>query len=445
MGLSIPVKKSGSPLSNGYTLYERSGLWYMRFSIKGHGQLRLALKTTDVDQARDLADEKWLEKCILAKHGVALKPKSFSDVAQEFIDQLQREIERGQRAEYQRKDYVPVIQKYFMGYFGSTAFGAVRTPDIEAYWEWRRDYWTEGPGSKSPFIRYNRTRNGRTISIRRPVKEGHPSDSTLGKEVLLLRQLFEFGLKRDYTKEVPLIEIKRSKRRVIKSRPDFTLDEFVKLLQVSESRVGEDHINGHIRLDRTKLHAFCSLAGFTGMRPTELFNLTWGDIERRPSTVQITNPKSGKTADAPSEIVVLHARGKGKMREVATMPEVLTPINLLKNIFILEVGREPAKSDFVFSNADGTGIRTFKHGLNALLEAAGLKYASDGRKRDSFSFRHFYLTQMLRESVHPHLLAINAGTSTKMIDAFYSKVRPTEEAKKLAPDWLGRGHPWIGR
>ena len=127
------------------------------------------------------------------------------------------------------------------------------------------------------------------------------------------------------------------------------------------------------------------------------------------------------------------------------MPEVLTPINLLKNIFMLELGREPIHSDFVFSNADGTGIRTFKHGLNALLDAAGLKYASDGRKRDSFSFRHFYLTQMLRESVHPHLLAINAGTSTKMIDAFYSKVRATEEAKKLAPDWLGQRLSLIGK
>ncbi|MHA6691639.1 tyrosine-type recombinase/integrase [Devosia sp. A449] len=428
MGQTIKVAKEGNPLSSGYALYERDGLWYLRFSVSGHGQLRFSLKTRDEQTAQSMAEGIWQEQCILARNGVLLKPKSFADVAGEFIALIEKEIERGQRAEYQRKDYLPVIRNYFVGHFGTKALATIKTIDIEEYWEWRRDYWTSGPGSKQPFIRYNRTVNGKTISIRRPVKEGPPSDSTLSKEALLLRQLFEYGLKRDYTKKVPAIEIKRSKRRVVKSRPAFTLDEFMRLLALSEKRVYETHINEHVRNDRVKLHAFVSLAGYTGLRPTELFNLTWNDIEERRT---VTKDKK------PSDIIILHARGKGMGREVATMPEILVPLSLLKNVFILEIGRVVEKTDPVFFNADGTGLRTFKKGLNSLLEAASLKVASDGRLRDSFSFRHFYITQMLRSNVHPHLLAINAGTSTKMIDTFYSKVRPTEEASKLAPDWHG--------
>lgn len=34
-----------------------------------------------------------------------------------------------------------------------------------------------------------------------------------------------------------------------------------------------------------------------------------------------------------------------------------------------------------------------------------------------------------------HLLGRNVGTSSKMIDAYYSKIRPTDEIAQLIPDW----------
>jgi len=136
------------------------------------------------------------------------------------------------------------------------------------------------------------------------------------------------------------------------------------------------------------------------------------------------------------DVLIFHARGKGKSRETAVMPEVLTPLNILRNLFLLEQGREPEKPDPVFANLKGLPIRSFKAGLNPLLVAAGLRTASDGRLRDSFSFRHLYFTQQIHEDVNQHMLARNGGTSTKMIDTYYSKIRPTDEAEKLTPDWF---------
>ena len=80
----------------------------------------------------------------------------------------------------------------------------------------------------------------------------------------------------------------------------------------------------------------------------------------------------------------------------------------------------------------------FKKGLAELLEAADLRIARDGGTRDSFGFRHFYITQQIREGVGHHLLSKNVGTSSKMIDAYYSKIRPTDEIAQLIPDWSKR-------
>lgn len=414
--------------SEGFQIFLRGDVWWVRFSLKQQGQLRFSLKTKDGHAAELLAREKWATCCLLAEHDIRSNSKSFTKVADEFIAQLEREVKRGVRAEYQASQYPNIIRTYFMRYFDKRAIDQIRAGDIERYWDWRREYWISGPGSMHPYIIYKRVIKGRETRIRRAVKEGYPTDSTLAKEVLLFNQIFDFARRQDYLKQVPEIALRKSKVRKQKARPGFTLEEFRHLLDVSERRVHEDHINSHVRNDRTKLHAFCYIAGFTGLRPTEMFNLCWGNIEQR--TVELV-------AGLPQNILVFHVRGKGKERETATMPEILTSLNLLKNVFMLEVGREPDGDDPVFANADGSAIKSFKVGLAQLLDAAELRTVDDGRQRSSFSFRHFYITQQIRNNVNPHVLARNAGTSTQMIDQYYSKIVATDEVSKLTPDWFG--------
>ena len=108
---------------------------------------------------------------------------------------------------------------------------------------------------------------------------------------------------------------------------------------------------------------------------------------------------------------------KGKERELAAMPETLTFFNLLKSLFYVANDEMPGDNDPVFFNHDGKRIRSFKKGLAELLIAADLRVARNGKLRDSFSFRHFYITQQIREGVGHHLLGRNVGTSSKMIEA----------------------------
>lgn len=425
--------------SQNYKLYRRKGgaRWYMRFSIKGQGQQRISLGTCDKAEADYLAQAQWHKSRALAEAGLSVTRKSFDMIAREFIESIRLAVHRGDKAEYHARQYPPIVSNYFIGFFAGKQMNAIKAADIENYWDWRRDYWITGPGSKNPYIRYDRIINGRKTSVRRPVKEGVPSESTLRKEALLLKQLFEFGKRRGYTLDIPDIEVPKSNKRGTKSRPGFTLVEFLHLMEVSEARVKQFELGGddpsgknqRVYSDRMKLHCFCMIAGFTGMRPTELFNLSWGDLDKRSVKLE-----KGLSHD----VVVIQARGKGKERELAAMPETLKFFDILQNLFILTTGQSPTDIDPVFFNHQGERVRSFKKGLAELLIAADLRQSRDGRLRDSFSFRHFYITQQIREGVGHHILSRNTGTSTKMIDAYYSKIRPTDEIGQLIPDWLKR-------
>jgi hypothetical protein len=104
-------------------------------------------------------------------------------------------VERGEKEPYHLRQFPPIIRRYFVGYFGEKlkkkSMSAITGDDIEAYWRWRYDYWTKGPGRNQPFIRYEREvmkdAGPSKISIRRPVKETAPSRSTLNKEKMLLQ------------------------------------------------------------------------------------------------------------------------------------------------------------------------------------------------------------------------------------------------------------------
>jgi integrase len=171
------------------------------------------------------------------------------------------------------------------------------------------------------------------------------------------------------------------------------------------------------------------IAAFSGLRTTELFNLSWGHVGYRP--IELDDGK-------PFEAIILQVRGKGKEREMAAQPETLTFFNSQRMIFQLQAEREPRDGDPVFFNHYGVRIRRIGKGLTELLKAAELRNSPDGRLRDSRSFRHFYITQQLREGVGHHILGRNTGTSIKMLDEVYSHVQPTDQIKQLIPDWLKR-------
>ena len=104
-----------------FQLFQRAGSsrWWVRFSVKGQGQIRLSLGTNDEAEARRKAQEQWCEANYRAKQGITAIGKTFTQVAQEFIEQIDREAERGERRREQVQAFTAIIRRYFIAYFGS--------------------------------------------------------------------------------------------------------------------------------------------------------------------------------------------------------------------------------------------------------------------------------------------------------------------------------------
>ena len=93
------MNATASAASEPFQLFKRAGSakWWVRFSVKGQGQIRLSLATDDEAQARRKAQEQWFEANYRAKQGITAVGKNFAQVAEEFIEQVEREAERGER------------------------------------------------------------------------------------------------------------------------------------------------------------------------------------------------------------------------------------------------------------------------------------------------------------------------------------------------------------
>ena len=182
------------------------------------------------------AQSKWIKACALAEVGLSVNKKHFEKIAEEFIAGIVLAVQRGEKAEYHAKQYPTIIRRYFVEHFKGKLMSALKADDIDEYWDFRKEFWITGPGSKNPLIEYTRIIKGEKTRVFRLVKEGYPPISTLHKESLLLRQLFEFGQRRGYVIESPEINLPKDKRRKDNSRPGFTMDEFMHLKSVSEQK-----------------------------------------------------------------------------------------------------------------------------------------------------------------------------------------------------------------
>jgi site-specific recombinase XerD len=158
-----------------------------------------------------------------------------------------------------------------------------------------------------------------------------------------------------------------------------------------------------------------------------LKNLNWGDVLQYRDNV--AKPLAERD-------IRLRARGKGKAREFVPHLGAIAGFDMLwvdwKNH---NEDEPPSDSDPVFAATDGRRLTSINKSLNALLDAANLKTDHRGRKRDAYSFRHFYISQQLRAGVDVFVLARNTGTSADMIDKFYGQVSVEQFTDALRPSW----------
>ncbi len=419
------------PPTSDYQIYQRGGSlnWYVRFSLKGHGQTRKSLETEDKTEAEKKAYRVWFETQHRAKLGLDIKERSFRDVAKQFIDHLLLQCENGEKKKSSAKLDTATITRYFIEFFGDRPIDAIGLRDITKYLQWRKVYWTTGPGSKIDQIVYERA--GRRIRRPIPTTREIASPSRLKRESVILRQIFNQAYRWGYitANHVPIIETEKAEDN---PRPSFSAEEFKALKKLAFSRTGEKGITKHIANERYILFAYVNLAAYSGMRPTELKNLNWGDVRN------YTPPDyEGKSEEfREKQDITLTVRGKKLDREFIPHKHSVFSFDILGRVFLDWFGREPRKDEPVFFNRAGERLGSLAKSLTNLLKLAELEKDHRGVSRTAYSFRHFYISQMLVNNVDVFLVAQNTGTSPDMIKRFYAAVNIHKQADVLRGDWL---------
>lgn len=404
----------------------------MRYSIGGK-QYKKTLGTADEDQALQRAYEIWHEQNFRNKQGLSLDSHPFVEVAEEFIEKIVAEAERDERSKYHPIYWPPIIRRFPVGYFSDRPIETITTADIERYLEWRKTYWTTGPGLQVRTIRCERE-DGRVFI--RPAPRRVAALSTIKGEMVIIREMFDQAAKWGYCKPVIIPAVKARKKPDTR-RPGFSPEEFERLLNKSLERISEPQqsvklikakdgrvwtqstLTDRVRSDRIRLHAYIEFMANSGLRPTEAKNLKWGNILRYRETKDLPQFKQ----DAR-----LQVHGKGKHGDAVPLHGAIQALHMLWNVFVSEVGREPTNDDPVFADAQGNAIISFKRGMSALLKAADLERDHRGVRRTAYSLRHYYISSMLAQNVSVHHIARNTRTSIAMIDKHYAQVN-TEQIK----------------
>ena len=131
----------------------------------------------------------------------------------------------------------------------------------------------------------------------------------------------------------------------------------------------------------------------------------------------------------------MFVHGKGKSRVMVPLQRTKKYIAALKEFHQENADQFDWKysdSIFVFSDAWGRPVGTFKTQLDNILAQCELLYSEDGRKRTAGTFRKFYMTmRLIRGGVDIYDLAKNVGSSVAVVERFYAELEPEHVAQDL--------------
>jgi hypothetical protein len=132
----------------------------------------------DEAEANTTAQKEFDRAIVRAEEGLLAARSSFERVPREYIAELKAEVASGAGKAYLTRDYPPVIERYFIPYFGKRSIDSITSGDIHRYQIWRQTYWISGPGTEVKHIEYER--GGKKLY--RPVKREAPTSSRLRGE-----------------------------------------------------------------------------------------------------------------------------------------------------------------------------------------------------------------------------------------------------------------------
>lgn len=406
------------------TLRQRGSMntqtWTAEFKLPGKtGRIKKATGTRDIDEAKRVAQAEFYKLIALDQLGLDTSPKKFKRVAHEFMQVLRHEVDAGERKQRTVDDLAPIVNRYYLPFFGEKAIDTISDSDLRDYLQWRKTYWTEGPGKEQEF-RVFVNASGKTVKMRMPHKEA----SLCSGELRGIKQIFRLAGKKGWIDAAKIPEFPPNKRlrdkRKHQQRPAFMPEEWTKVVRnMAHYARKTDH--PEVRYDRQMLIYYMLIMANTGMRPTDEHALVqWKHVE------QFEHNGSSYCR------VWIGDEGKTGSRKIVCHPDVYKWLMKIRDF-----SRWTSSDDYVFANkANGKPIKSFLKGMKAFLATINLATNKQGRPFCPYSLRHTYATHRLINGVDPWVIAKNMGhKNTQMLAEFYGQDDPEYRPHELTKSY----------
>jgi integrase len=424
-------------------LREGSPAYQARMSVPGvKGYIFRTTKQKELSAAIQKAEDLFDEVRFRVKNNLDVGTYTFSTLYKKWWDATVSTL-----SIHRQRFIKGTANRYLLPYFGKKSTAAITDEFVAQYWDWRINYWSSQDGQE----KIEKAQKSRTTK-NKPYKNvlGNvakvPAQKTLQMEQSLIRQILYWArrtgrMKMDVLVKAPKIPKSQSVRENNPPRrPAFELEEWRTLIRYlriwadEESDGTQPRRNGRFgriknggepvsfvhslhRYQRQMLRCYVQFMGYSGLRPNEARQLRWRDVdfdwidEEGKRQVLLYVAPTTKTGE----------------REVIPLWYVRNTLKRLQNI-----SEHTDPDDLVFSSQKGESIENFGKTFKDVLKKCELLDDRFGRARTIYSLRHTYATfRLLYAGIPMETLALNMGTSPKMIFDHYSHVTARQQAHVL--------------
>jgi integrase len=373
----------------------RSLLYQCRYKLADGTWVRQTTGKAALEHAVARACDIYDEARYRQRLGLAHRTHSVAQIAAICCAALRQEIDaRGKKSAL--NDYVSVIERYFVPYFGERTLESLTHTDIREFELWRN----------------------RQLARR-------PKTSTLNNFTTAWNRLIATAVAQGWISERVPVPKMTSKGEKGTTRPAFSEDEVAKLLAFMEhwqhgGRLGVE------REIRPLLRDYVELLLLTGMRHgTEAMNIRWNHIEWHTKNgvrylrIWVSGKTGGRWLIAKHRAVEVLKRLHARQKDIAALS--------FETLFAERVPH------LMVRFSDGYQPQSLVGTFRRLLRDSGLLNDGEGKTRTLYSLRHTYATlELLRAGTDIHTLARQMGNSAAMLERHYSKLTATMAAEKLA-------------
>jgi integrase len=388
-------------------VYKRGGrYWHCSASFAGK-QYRSTTKEEGLTEAKQFAEDWYLELRGKARAGILKKREPTFRQASDLFTEEYETITEGQRSPKWVAGHEIRLRLHLLPFFGDLGLSEIDAAKGQEY----RVYRITGkkPGDEET-----------PADVKAPPHKP-PSRSTLHDEFVTLRLVLQAAVRKRWLANVPDFSPPYKTSGKIVHRPWFSPEEYTQLFKATR-QYAEESEGKRWQWNAEQVHDYVLFMANTGLRPDEAMphNLLHRDVAivkdkatgKRILEIEVRGKrgvgycKSMPTAVLPYERLLARAKWAARGRKPRSKKAALAAPPPPKPIY-------PEPNDPVFP---GNHIKLF----NGVLDRAKLKLDRNGHKRTAYSLRHTYICMRLMEGADIYQLAKNCRTSVEMIEKFYA-------------------------